>query len=531
MLKKNPIYRNVFLVILSAVLTNLAFPEIDFFWIHFISLIPFLYVLINEKKLLHSVLYTVLFGIVFKGILLFWLKIFHPLSLPGILLGFLVYFSLLGLICYVLLQAFPRFRFFIIPSAWLSIEYIRSIGFLGFPWGLVSHSQWNFLPFIQIADIFGMWIITFLVVLINMIFLEIILNVKNKTRLKSLISAFLVLFFVPLFYGFIRIHHFKNRMKQGEQIKVALIQPHIDPNLSWKKVRYKALSKLTILSERANLSDPDLIAWSETAILDYIKYYKDNYNRLKRYPTFFEKLQYTDNVFRLARDLNNYIFTGIPDHKKVIKDNKAIDEDYNGAILINPKGETVDTYYKIHLVPFGEWFPFRIGFINKILAQTWAGDWTPGERYTVFRIKKKNKKFAFSCLICYEGIFGDLCRRFVQNGAEFLLNITNDTWSFKRKAEIQHMIADTFRSIENRVPYVRSANSGVTCVINQYGKVESQLPLFKQGFLLGEIYIDKKRKTTLYNMYGDFLPKFLLIFNLGLLVYAVYSRFVLKRIQ
>ncbi len=524
-------YKNMFLVIFSAVLSNLSYPEFDLFWIQFFSLIPFLYVILSEKKLINAMLYSILFGVVFKFIYCNWIHVFHPLALPAILFGFSVFFGALGLWMKYLIIKFPRFRIFIIPSVWTGIEYFRSQGFLAFPYGLVSHSQWNFLPFIQISDIFGMWIISFLVILINTVLLEIFLDIRLKKNIKVKSTVLLILFILPLIYGFIRINHFKKRIKKGDELKIALIQPDIDPNLSWRKVKYKVLSRLTVLSERASLYNPDLIVWPESAIAEYILYYHKNAYRLKKNPKFFKVLRYTENVMRLPKDLDNYIFTGVPDYQKVIKEGKSnkngikefVGEDYNSAVLIDPQGRIMDIYHKIHLVPFGEWFPYNIGFIKAILARTWAGKWTPGKRYTVFKLFKNKKAFRFAGLICYESIFGDLCRQFVLRNADFFLNITNNAWSYTRRAELQLMIASIFRTIENRVPLASSANSGATVVINQYGRVTSLFPLFKDGYLVDKIYIDKKKKMTLYSKLGDYFPKFLLIFNFLLLVYGLYK--------
>ena len=342
--------------------------------------------------------------------------------------------------------------------------------------------------------------------------------------------ALLLLFIFPLVYGIIRISYFKNRIKKSDELKIALIQPDIDPNMPWSTVKYRVLSRLTTLSGRASLYDPDLIAWPESAIQDYIKYYYNNSERLRKKPKFFESLTFTENVMRLPKDLDKYIFAGIPDYRKIIRNGKVVDEDYNSAILISPKGRIMDTYHKIHLVPFGEWFPYNIGFINRLLAQTWAGNWTPGKKYTVFEILKNSKTYRFAGLICYESIFGDLCRQFVLRNAEFLLNITNNAWSYTKRAEYQLLIMSVFRTIENRVPLVHSANSGVTGVINQYGRVNSMLPLFKEGYLVDKIYIDKARKPTVYLKYGDYFPKFLLIFNFLLLLYGLYRSFIREKI-
>lgn len=510
----------VFLIILSGAVSNLSYPEFNLFFIQFFSLVPLFYVLYKVEKLSSAFLFGSLYGVVFHFILLFWLKIFHPLSLPAILLGFFLYFGFCLFLCKLLINCFPELRLLIIPSVWTAIEYIRSIGFLGFPWGLTAHSQWNFLPFIQIAEFFGMWIVSFLVVLINLLLLEFFLSYKRRY-----VIAIIVIIIVPLLYGIVRIQQIKKEISQMDKIRIALIQGNVDPNLNWSDIKYDVLSKFTVLSEKAALNKPDLIVWTETTILDYLIHYIKNKEKLSKYPYLLERIGYSENVVRIAKDLETYIFTGILDFERQIRDNKIIDNDYNSAVLISPEAKIVDVYHKIHLVPFGEWFPYSkyFPFIKKILEQTWAGNFTPGERKTVFRVLKNNREFRFSCLICYEGVFSNLTRMFILNGAEFLLNITNDMWSYSRRAEFQHMVADVFRTIENRVPYVRSANSGVTGWINQYGKVVKILPLFTVDYLVTDVPVRKVDSFTFYTQFGDFFPKLLLIFCAIMLILCLLN--------
>lgn len=522
---KNERARKGAVVVLSAVLSNLSYPELDLFWVQFFSLAPFFYILIREKDTRLFVAWTCLFGAVFYGIMLFWLKVFHPLSLPGIILGYLFYFSVFGFVLKFLLDGFPRLRVLIVPSAWVGLEYFRSIGFLGFPWGLTAHSQWNFLPFIQIADTFGVWIVSFLVVLVNMTVLELFLNRSDRRKVRRIAVLLAVLLAAPVLYGIIRIRMIQREIKGYDLLKVALIQSDVDPNLPSEKIKYRSLSRLTHLSQKACLHEPDLLVWSETAILDYVKYYTDHRERLKAYPALKERLLYARNVLRMAKDLETPIFTGIPHYEKKLVNGKYKEDEYNAAVLIGTDGLIKDVYYKIHLVPFGEWFPYRIFPLNEILAQTWAGHWTPGKRHTVFELLKGERLFHFSGLICYEGIFGDLCRRFALSGAEFFINITNDSWSFTRAAELQHLIADIFRTVETRLPYVRCGNSGATAVINQYGKVVSSLPLFTQDFLVDSVRIGRKPKKTFYVRHGDFFPRILLIFNFSLVFYLAVRKF------
>ncbi|MBN1898002.1 MAG: apolipoprotein N-acyltransferase [Spirochaetes bacterium] len=513
-IQTNDKLRYCLFVVGSAILSNLAYPEINLFFIHFISLIPLFYVIYKTDKLSDAFLYGALYGFTFHLILIFWLKIFHPLSLPGLLLGFSIYFGLNLFLIKWLIHHFPKFRILIIPSVWVLIEYIRSIGFLGFPWGLTAHSQWNFIPFIQISEIFGMWIISFLIVLFNVLFLEFYL-----TRNKKFIFHFLVLLFIPLLFGILRIHQIRSRMENMDRIKIGLIQGNVDPNLYFSEIKYDVLSMFTVLSEKCALENVDLIVWTETTILDYLNYYIKYRDRLVGIRHLADRLSYAENAVRIAQDVETPVFTGTLDFERIQKNGKTIVNDYNSAVLISKKGQIVDIYRKNHLVPFGEWFPYGqyFPFIKRILEKTWAGNFTPSNKKTVFNLQKNNRNYPFSCLICYEGVFSDLTRFFILKGARFLLNITNDMWSFSRRAQFQHMIADVFRAVENRVPYIRSANSGVTGWINQYGKVMKTLPLFTRDYLIVEVPAGKI-DTTFYTRWGDFFPRILLIFILSLVL-------------
>ncbi len=518
LMKNENIFKNIILVTVSAILSNLAYPPFNLYFINFFALSLLFYVILINRK--YSFLYLSLWGIIFNLIYLYWLKIFHPLALPGVLLGIAIYYGIMGFLIQILIDRFERFSFIIVPSVWVVIEYIRSIGFLGFPWGLVAQSQWNFLSFIQLSSIFGIWIISYLVVLFNFVLANEIYQYKITSRLylrRILIVIFIII--LSVIWGKARIKSIEDKIKKSKKIKVALIQPDIDPNLDFEKIKYKVLSELTVLSEEAALYKPELIVWSETAILDYVKYYIDNKNDLIKYPYFKERIDYAENVVRLAKDLNTYLFTGIPEFERI----NGKELDYNSSILISPQGKIVDTYRKNHLVPFGEWFPYNISFIKKILASTFAGNFTPSKRKTIFSMNTEKVNVKFSALICYEGVFGNLTRLFVLKGAKFLLNITNDMWSFSNKAEYQHFIADVFRAVENNVPYLRSANSGVTGIILPTGRVEKVLPLFEKGYLIVNVPILKNENKTFYTKRGDFLPKILLIFILYLLFIIIIN--------
>src|SRR5205807_339674 len=147
------------------------------------------------------------------------------------------------------------------------------------------------------------------------------------------------------------------------------------------------------------------------------------------------------------------------------------EHDYNAALLVSNGGERMQAYRKIHLVPFGEYIPLRHSFpLFAAIAGTWvAGDFAPGTEHTVFALTDPNVRVA--PLICFEDTVGDLVRRFVSNGANLLVDVTNDAWFLHSSGSQQHLANAIFRCVENRRPMVRAANTGVTGFVDEFGRV------------------------------------------------------------
>ncbi len=183
--------------------------------------------------------------------------------------------------------------------------------------------------------------------------------------------------------------------------------------------------------------------------------------------------------------------------------------DYNAAILFQ-RGEIVDTYRKLHLVPFSESFPFQktLPGIYNWLAAADTHFWEQGTAYTVFDAAGVK----FSTPICFEDTFGDLCRQFVLRGAEVLVNITNDAWSFSVPGAMQHMSMAVFRAVEDRRSVVRSTNAGMTTIIDPNGRIRATLAPFTEGFLFGTVPV-YTAVTSRYLRWGDWLPYLLLVFS------------------
>jgi apolipoprotein N-acyltransferase len=182
--------------------------------------------------------------------------------------------------------------------------------------------------------------------------------------------------------------------------------------------------------------------------------------------------------------------------------------DYNAALLVSEEGRRVQVYRKVHLVPFGEYIPGRhtIPLLARVVGDQVPGDFGFGREHTVFRLA--NDKALVAPLICFEDTIGDLTRQFVLGGANLLANVTNDGWFLRSAGSRQHLANAVFRCPETRLPMVRAANTGVTCFINEFGRIIQSLvdengSQFTDGVLTGEVSIPLERELTFYVRHGE----------------------------
>ena len=472
--------------VLSAVLLILAYPTFDLEFLAWIALIPLFFALAGKTaKKRFTIGY--LFGVIFFSGILYWLV---NVSIPGAISLVLVLSFFPA--AFSLLYREPRkvgIWVLFIPAAWVLTEYLRTHFLTGFPWALLGYSQSFNLPVIQIADITGPYGVSFLIVLVNLgIYIAL---KKTPGRFYTLFFIFLVLAMVSG-YGYNRLR----RPYPTQRLKIALVQGNIPQALKWdEKYRRFIMDKYAYLTKEASNDAPRLIIWPETSVPGYLEEEGD----LKRW------------IKGLARSANAYMVVG------------ALREDgqdvFNSARLISNEGELLESYDKIHLVPFGEFIP-----LTKVISRIRAfidkpiGDFARGKDFTVFKfqlhdaiasssgIQKTTEFYKFSTLICFEDIFPDLSRRFVKSGARFLVNITNDAWFGNAAAPYQHAQGSIFRAVENRVPVVRAANTGVSCIIDHRGKVLEYVnsggnKTFVDGYAVRSIH--PVFAETFYTRFGD----------------------------
>lgn len=285
----------------------------------------------------------------------------------------------------------------------------------------------------------------------------------------------------------------------GEGLRVAVIQTCISPWDNWERKKFSNLDELFRNTDGSLADNPDFIIWSESATLEEISFR----SKLGEPDAFDYKL--TEYV----RSKGIPLLTGEIGRFPVREGRFIRFYPQNNAVLIDADGRVVQTYPKINLVPFGEWFPYEkwLPFVKSIASHYGGSDFVPGKEPQLFNVKGMN----FGALICYEGIFYRLCRKYGNMGAVFLVNITNDGWMNRYDGHYQHYSASVFRAIENGLWVVRAGNDGVSAVIDPEGRVTATMPYLEKGHMSGEVYPARNVKT-IYARTGDLVLYTALLF-------------------
>ena len=559
----------IILSIVSAVLLSLAFPPLNLFPISFIALVPLNIIIYKSDKLRYYVISASIFVLAFFGYLLLWVTSFMLKETEAIV-SFLTLFTILFLITFLfyfpamLISGFiskrmPQFRFLAVAVVFTFMEYMRNVGYLGFPWGIIGYSQWNFSLFIQSADIFGVLGISFFIYFSNAVIAHYLLIYAEKPNYKRPYIPALVLmssFLLIIIYGAIKINVEESKRTLQPKTKMALIQKSFDPNIYWNSIytgepyrkgskgiqgfaekfllkpeKFKSeekpdgvtqngtisVKRIAELARDASLSKPSLIVYPESVTLDsygfYLSEYKESFDygfaSNSMYPGVFN----TYILYDMIRYTQTYHFLGTT----IIKENTNEDaynpyRYYNGIEFINDRGNVIGEYSKIKLVPGGESYPFQdnefllntfpfkniINFMYSQFDKAGANRWDRGRSLTVFN---HPNGYTFSGVICFESAFGNFVRKFVYNGAQTLAVITEDAWSYSDESLLQHFYMSVFRAIENRRDIVHNGNSGVTGHISSTGKIISTLPFWKPDYMIANVALNND--ITIYTRFGE----------------------------
>jgi len=508
--------------IASAILLALSFSSFNLSFLAWIGLVP-LFFAIEGLKQKEAFRISFLSGFLFFLLSMYWL--IHVSSFGWIALSFYqaAYFGLFG----ILISLPFRGRYILFPSAWALLEYLRSSIGGGIGWNLLAYSQYENMPFIQIADITGPYGVSFLIVLVNFALFSILRSLPAGRqaslvpRMTSLSHSerseepkpipetlgVLLIVCLVLIYGFNRIETFSKYNEKSDKRKVAVIQGNIEQKRKWDSA-YKdfILDRYKKLTKEASKHDPDLIIWPETSLPGYPN--KDK-----------PLLQDTRNF---VKRINIPTLIGAPAVAMIDGKDKG---DHNSALLFSRRGELVKQYNKLHLVLFGEFIPLEryLPWVRKFMPIT--GDFISGDDYTIFQTQAK-----YGVLICFEDIFPHLTREFVKRGSDFMVNITNDAWFMKTAAAYQHAANSIFRAVENRRVFVRAANTGLSCFIDNTGRIiksvkKNEEELFVEGYEVCEVPIAGSPPFSFYTRFGDIF----IIFCLSVFCFFIIDYIRLRR--
>ena len=397
--------------------------------------------------------------------------------LNGLLVAYLALFpAAFAVIVVVLLRArWGAWGLLSAAPVWLTTELGRMWLFGGFPWELLGYSQTSVLPVSQLASLFGVHGVTLLVVFINSA-LALALVGPRAHRVRVLAVATGGLGVVVLF-GVWRLTD--NRLvRDGTPLRVGLVQGNVLQADKWDPaMRSTILRGYLDLSRQSAAAGARLIVWPESAT-----------------PFSFEDHPDGDAVRQLARDTGAHLLFGSTQSRR-----DPVPRVFNAAFVLRPDGETAAVYQKMHLVPFGEYVPFRsVLFFARPLVES-VMDFSPGASPVTLAIGAHR----VSTAICYEIIYPGLTRSFVRHGSELLTTITNDAWYGRSAAPHQHFQQAAMRAIEQGRYLVRAANTGISGVVDPYGRVLARSALFETAVITEEVRL--LRGLTLYGRVGDLL--------------------------
>ena len=495
----------------SGLLLSLSFPSAGLWFLAFVALVPLLVVLHRDSPGPADTSPAPrgarwapwIMGIVFNVVMFCWIvrlpshAMTHPwLIFPGLLalglyLGLFV--ALFGWIVRLVRRRLGWPVLALAPIAWAASEWAKSSGTLGCPWGNVGYALAEHPAWIQGASLAGAQGLTFWILVVNSLVAAAFIARRWWSRAAWALVAVLLIW-LPVQWGMHRL-----REPRGRPLaRVALVQPNIASEIKWNPALQDSVmgAPARLTRQAASLTPkPSVIIWPETALPYYV--------RLER-----AKLR---AFLDLVEGAGVPVLVGYPDAR--LSTNGSV-LTHNAAGLVLPNGTFAGQYEKIHLVPFGERLPFQgiLPFLGKIdLGQA---EWTPGTHPVVFSLGGTS----FGVLICFESIFPELARRYAVEGAQYLVNITNDEWFGKSAGPVQHADMAILRSVELGLSTARCANTGISMVIDPYGRVVQRTQLFQEALLVGDVWAGTK--PTLFLQWGNWLTSLCVGLTLILVVIA-----------
>jgi apolipoprotein N-acyltransferase len=500
----------------AGVLLAVSFPKFGHAAFAWIALTPLL-VAVHRQPMLRAAGLGFAAGVVYFGATLYWITLVMvvygdvPLAAAVLiniaLVAYLALFPVIFAMVMARLTAANGARALLTaPIVWVATELGRTYLLTGFPWVLLGYSQVSVLPVAQLASVFGVFGLSALVASVSatLAFAAVLANpspagvrsgrVSRNAFLPLAVSLGLVA--MTAIWGSLRIRQ-GTLLTSGEAVRVGLLQGNVAEADRWQDQKAAEVFRRYLdMSRQAVAGGASFVVWPESAT---------------PYP-FGEDINATDQMRGLARRLNVPVLIG---SDQIVHGGET--KYYNAAFLIRPDGSEGGVYRKMHLVPFGEYVPARhlFFFMSRIVQA--VSDFSAGESIEVLPVDGHK----VSTSICYEIVYPNLVRQFTAAGSELLTTITNDSWFGATSAPYQHFAQASMRAIENGRFLVRAANTGISGIVDPYGRVTARSGLFEPAVIVGDARF--LRESTIYARTGDLLAYGCAVLTVVLLVGAVRS--------
>jgi apolipoprotein N-acyltransferase len=497
-----PWYTRVLLALASGLTLALSFPNYNFPLLAWVS-VTLLFLASYRARPAVAPLYGLLHGLVFYPVCLPWIDVVvqqyggvGPWTSAGLL-------ALIGLAGGIICAVFSwgvaiasrrslLLTLVLAPDLWVALEFARAhLPIIAFPWNLIGYAASGNLALVQLTAVTGIYGLSYVIALYGSLVAYAILSGRQRAW-KIVIALTAALIFVAV--GGRYLVPSESPRFTAHLVQTNFAQAYDYPS-DWMQVHAGDLDELGQISVDAARRSPGLIVWPESPA-----------------PFAMQDADFAARVRKIALDSGADFLVGTEDWKR----NAAGKWDAtNSAVLLNPSGQRIFTYDKIHLVPFGEYVPLRkwLTFTGKLTAD--LGDFAPGSVYAVGRLPDGR----FGSFICYEAVFPDMVRRFTVGGAELLINISNDGWFGRSAAPAQHLMMARVRAVENRRWLLRDTNNGFTVSVDPYGRIVAELATDIRGQL--DAPYDFRSGLTLYARFGDWFAWLCVIASIVLVGFTV----------
>jgi apolipoprotein N-acyltransferase len=488
---------DIALLAFGAALYTIASPPFDYSLAGWFALAP-LFLVLRGKPARAAALYGAVFGVMMCSGVAYWLyfaiaKYFSAPFPLDVLLTIAAYLFFVGIYtgfaagaaAILMRRAHPVVRWTAIPALWVIAEFARSSLMSGFSWGLLGYTQHRNLTFIQIADLGGVYGLSYLLALGGYAAAECVVSIRRSLSGSEMrmphagLAAFSGALVLCLGYGAIRVHQYRVARQDGT-IRVALVEHDMPAQERWQRIHYvKALNRYMRATRSAvSRQSTDLIVWPEFASGFY----------LDREPMARAQLA------RMVGELGADLLLGAPR----FEDSGNTTHYYNSAYLLGSGGKVVDTYDKMRLLPFAEYHPLGLSLPDEANSD-YPTEFSAGNRATIFPLSKGS----FGVMICFEATYPVFARRLTARGARFLVNISNDVWlagAGGHAAAAQHFAMAVMRAVENKRALARATMDGITGFVDPIGHPYN-LSHEADGVTLGTVAVN--RELTIYTRYGD----------------------------